>query len=99
MFLLFQLLWQSLLVAQSLSVILEAKYYTFYQLTPRTNFLLSLQLLKVSIVIIIIVNFGASVIIDQMESLGIASFGMSVTTMEEVFIKVGEKKEETMKAK
>ena len=34
-----------------------------------------------------------------MEALGVASYGVSVTTMEEVFIKVGENKDETMKAK
>ena len=38
-------------------------------------------------------------LLDQMEALGVASYGVSVTTMEEVFIKVGENKDETMKAK
>ena len=38
-------------------------------------------------------------LLDQMEVLGIASYGVSVTTMEEVFIKVGENKDETIKAK
>lgn len=34
--------------------------------------------------------------IDKMEEYGIASFGVSVTTLEEVFMKVGEGSEKTV---
>ena len=35
-------------------------------------------------------------LVDKMEEYGIASFGVSVTTLEEVFMKVGEGSEKTV---
>ena len=46
-----------------------------------------------------IVYFALITVLGMKESLGIASFGIAVTTMEEVFIKVGEGTDEALKSR
>ena len=62
-----------------------------------------IQILYISIIMFLIwIAFMFIVIISKTEhksELHVEAFGLSVTTMEEVFIKVGEDKEETLSAR
>lgn len=48
------------------------------------------------LIIIILFRFFFTQTVDKMDEFGITSFGVSVTTLEEVFMKVGEGAEKTV---